>query len=345
MDYMRLFSIFSIFYASSYIMNTCDISEFVKHHNDIIKQIANIMLPRNNGSCSVIEHIGLCEQLFDGINSKGDDIKAWCQTFWHDNKCVLWLMRAHTLGITAIDESSSTTYNHILMPEFKEPGFEIFFKSNILWKEYSLSFADAEATMDRLRQDTPLLPEIIAIHGGRECQYYDWYDECDMCFKKNRAIETYIEKEIAKSNNIFLNIKLFHTFFQDLIQHIQKEGIPEIFHASLKKWSIYPILEIDRYSKDDTYIITNITNICTNVEKRCKDTFKPGKTPLQIMDSWISSIIRPYFHFGTHSIYRIIQNNMLKEYDLFFKVFYTIEVMCVLIESQRNCAKMIRDMF
>jgi hypothetical protein len=228
------------------------------------------------------------------------------------------------------------------MDEFKMPGFEVFFQSDVRFKEYSFSYVDAVEYIEDLAVKIPLLPEVVAIHEGHECEYYDWWDDCNLCFKKEREIEKKKEALLAQSNNIFLNPKIRQRVFLEFIDAVRSGDIE--FGEFVTKWSLLPILNVRSYSADGKYIITDRKEVFRDMEKRLVDIFAPGKTPRQITEDWASVVTR-YFYFNTHYPFRTIHDPIFKDYEMFFDVFYNIEVMGMIIERHLECAKEIRDMF
>jgi hypothetical protein len=230
--------------------------------------------------------------------------------------------------------------------EFKMPGFQIFFEHNLQFKEYSFSLTDAIDYVNDLEVSIPLMPDIRAIHEGIECEDdYDWWDECSLCFKKKRAIEDRFKEFLAQSNNIFLNSKIRQKVFQEFLAAVRDNTLPSVFHDTIKKWNILPILDILPYASDGNSIITDRSLLIKKASERIDEAFKPGKTPRQITDSWLDSIITHYYYFNIHYSLNQSHDPLFSEYELFFKVFYSIEAMDVLLESQKKCVQMIREMF
>lgn len=323
-------------------MDTDDVRHFVENHNNIIKLCANKMRSfQGGGNWTVIEIVELFESLFDGIDMCCGELKRWCRQFWHDNKAILWLFRAHMLG-TVLIKNTDKCLRTGTMDEFKMPGFEIFFQSDVRFKEYAFSYIDAVEYIEDLAVKIPLLPEVVAIHEGHECEYYDSWGECNLCFKKEREIEKKKESLLAQSNNIFLNPKIRQRVFLEFIEAVRCSDVE--FREFITKWSLLPILDVRPYSADGKYIITDRQEVFRDMEKRLVDIFTPGKTPRQITEDWASVITR-YFYFSTHYTFRSVHDPVFRDYELFFDVFYNIEVMDMIMEGQRECGKAIRDMF
>lgn len=327
-------------------MDTSGVWQFVKNHNGIMKLCSNKLRPyHGSGSWTVIEIIDLCEKLFDGIDIGRGELKEWCRRFWHENKAILWLFRAHMLG-SALIKNTDRSLRGGLMDEFKMPGFDLFFQKGIQFKEYSFSYADAVEYLEDLAIKIPLLPDVVTIHEGHECESYDWWDECNLCFKRDREIEKRKEALLAQSKNIFLNPKIRQKVFLEFIEAVRGDScnISGNFRECISKWSLLPILDARPYSSDEKYIITCREEVFRDMEKRLETIFLAGKTPRQITENW-ANVITHYFYFSTHYAFRVIHDPVFRDYELFFDVFYNIEVMDMLLERQRECAKTIRDMF
>jgi hypothetical protein len=332
--------------ANSTMMDTSAVSMFVENHNNIMKTISQSSgFNRNSWSWTVIEMLDLSEKIFNGIDIERDRLKGWCNKFYHDNKPILWMMRGYVLGRSCLGKNDRAFRKCVLNAEFKEPDFLPFFESGIIFDKYNVSYVDAIDFIDNMNLTVPCLPEIGAIHAGQECEYGDWWDDCSICFKRDRAIDK-IKKEMTEaSNNIFVNSNLYGEFMKAWIEQIQSGGPPSIFAESIHNWTILPIIDTNYYTTDEKYIITDRAELFKKVDNKISDAFKAGKTPRQITEDWLSSIILNYFYFNLHTLFYNIHDVSLKDYELFFKVFYSIEAMDLLLESQRRCAKMIRDMF
>lgn len=324
------------------IMDTSSVRQFIEKHNGILKLCANRV--RVEGGWTVIEIIDLCEKLFDGVDMVRGELKDWCRRFWHENKAILWVFRAHMLGSTLI-KNTDRGFRNGLMDEFKMPGFELFFQKGARFKEYSFSYVDAIEYMEDLAEKVPRLPEVVTIHEGLECEYYDWWDECNLCFKRDREIEKKKEALLAQSNNIFLNPKIRQMVFLDFIKAVREGSYDgEGFREYISNWSLLPILDVRPYSAVGKYIVTDRADVYRDMEKQLGDIFAPGKTPRQICEAWVDIVMR-YYYFSTHYAFRSIHDPLFRDYELFFDVFYNIEVMDMMLERQRECAQSIRDMF
>lgn len=344
---MRLVFNFSMRQASSRItMDTSAVSTFVENHNSHIKIINQKMRPYSTGgNWTVIEMLDICDPILKGIEGNCNGLKEWCRRFYHDNKPILWLFRVYALGNISLDKIQRGHAERI-SDEFKMPGFQIFFEPNLQFKEYSFSFTDAIDYARDLEIKIPLMPDIRAIHEGIECEDdYDWWDECGLCFKKKRAIEDRFKELLAQSNNIFLNSKIRQKVFQEFLAAVRDNTLPSAFHDAIKQWNILPILDVLPYASDGKYNVTDRGILIKRADAKIEDAFKPGKTPRQITDSWLSSIITHYYYFNIHYSLDQSHDPLFSEYELFFKVFYSIEAMDLLLESQKRCVHMIRDMF
>lgn len=332
--------------ASSSVMDISGVSHFVEQHNNIMKTISHSAgFNRNNWSWTVIEMLDLCDKLFNGIEKERSKLKEWCNKFWHENKPVLWMMRGYVLGRSCLGKTDRDFSKCVLNAEFKVPDFAPFFESGTMFDRYCISYVDAIDFIDHMNLTVSSLPEIGEIHAGQECEYGAWWDDCPICYKRDRAIDEIKKKMIEGSNNIFVNGKLYSEFMKSWIESVKCGEVCTDFADTIKGWSILPIIDTNYYTSDGKYIITDRAELFKKVDKKISDSFKSGKTPRQITEEWLSSIILNYFYFNLHTNFHNTHDIGLKYYELFFKVFYSIEAMDLLIESQRGCSKMIRDMF
>ena len=344
---MRLVFNFSVPLAISNGMDTSGVRQFVEGHNEIIKTISRAYggFYRNNWSWTVIEMLDLCDKAFAGVEKERVGLKEWCSRFWHDNKAVLWMMRVYILGRSSLGKSDKAFLKCVMDSEFKKAGFAPFFEKGVMIDKYCISYADAIEFIDNMNLTIPSLPEIGAIHAGQECEYADWWDECDICFKRDRAIDKIKKDMIESSNNIFVNGKLYSEFMKAWIEVVKRGEVNVEFAEAIKSWSILPIIDTNYHASDEKYIITDRTELFKKIDSKIKTAFAAGKTPRQITEEWLSSVITSYFYFNLHIIYETVHDVRLADYELFFKVFYSIEAMDLLVDSQKECSKMIRDMF
>lgn len=239
-------------------MDTSAVSKFVENHNGCIKIINQKMRPyMTGGNWTVIEMLDICEPILKGIEERAGDLKEWCRRFYHDNKPILWLFRVYALGNISFDKIQRGHAERV-SDEFKMPGFQIFFESNLQFKEYSFSFSDAIDYARDLEIKIPLMPDIRAIHEGIECEDdYAWWDECNLCYKKNRAIQERFKELLAQSNNIFLNSKIRQKVFQEFLAAVRDSTLPPAFHDAIKQWNILPILDVLPYASDGKCNVTD----------------------------------------------------------------------------------------
>jgi len=340
--FMRFVFNFSLPVDNRTRMDTRAVRKFVDCHNHTVKLINHRM--RSHTSWTVIEMLELCESLLQGIEQCAGAVKDWCRQFWHMNKPILWLFRIYSLGTITLNSIERGTVGTI-PGEFTMPGFQICFESDIQFKEYSFSHTDAVRYIEELVITIPQLPEIRAIHEGIDCEEYEWGSECSLCSKKQYAIKERRKELIAQSNNIFVNNKLRQKVFQAFLEAVQMNTLPAAFHAAIKRWNILPILDVLCYAPDGKRILTDAADIIKHVDSLITSTFTPGNTPRQITEAWIDKIITHYYYFAAHYTLHQFHDPLFNDYELFYKVYYRIYAMELLVTSQRDCVKMIRDMF